>query len=97
MGIVKRVVIWHITVLCHINIRVSLGWNMLIPTIRPDCANSNVRTSFSRFLDGDLIFFLNVYLFILKERGRVRILNRLPAVSTEPEAVLDLTNRKIMT
>ena len=55
-------------------------------------------------------FFFNVYLFLGqretehergrgRERGRHRIGNRLqaPAVSTEPDAGLEPTNREIMT
>ena len=55
----------------------------------------------------ECFFFFNVYLFILKERvfeqgrgtemGRERIPSRLCAVSTEPDAGLDLTNHEIMT
>ena len=54
-----------------------------------------------------LVVFLNVYLFILRERekeqgrgrkrGRERISSRLCAVSSKPDAGLELTNCKIMT
>ena len=45
-------------------------------------------------------FFLNVYLFILRERvrqrGRERIPSRLLAVNTEPDAGLELTNHEFL-
>ena len=55
-----------------------------------------------------LIFFFNVYLFLGqretehergrgRERGRQRIRSRIRAVSTEPDAGLQLTSYKIMT
>ena len=59
---------------------------------------------FTREQDTDeFFFFLNVYLLILRERERERereverIPSRLRAVSTDPDAGLELKNREITT
>ena len=77
----------------------SVGPDGARPQMVPHCPEECIPPDYFKvFLPAGLFCFFNFYLYILKgRRGRERIPSRIPAVSAEPDAGLDLNDHEIMT